>query len=142
MSVEISRLRKGSQVTTERKRTESKKEFSQSFSFARERKSQEELKALLDDIKNKGNRLVITKTYADVRAYKNLIKNYLESVLDYMYSVKKDVSFWQTQYFITRDTVDLKLEELTEAILQGEKSNLNIAASVDEIQGLVLDLYK
>lgn len=140
--MEISRVRKSTTVTSDRKKVESRKDFSQNFNFARDRKNEEQLKELFEDIKKKGNRLVITKCYADVRAYKRLIKEYLESVLNYMYSVRKDISFWQTQYFITVDTVDAKLEELTQMLLGEEKENLNIAATIDEIQGLIVDIYK
>lgn len=140
--MEISRVRKSTTMTSDRKKVESRKDFSQNFNFARDRKNEEQLKELFEDIKKKGNRLVITKCYADVRAYKRLIKEYLESVLNYMYSVRKDISFWQTQYFITVDTVDAKLEELTQLLLGEEKGNLNIAATIDEIQGLIVDIYK
>lgn len=140
--MEISRVRKSTTVTSDRKKVESRKDFSQNFNFSRDRKNEEQLKELFEDIKKKGNRLVITKCYADVRAYKRLIKEYLESVLNYMYSVRKDISFWQTQYFITVDTVDAKLEELTQMLLGEEKENLNIAATIDEIQGLIVDIYK
>ena len=71
-----------------------------------------------------------------------MIKEYLESVLKYMYETKKDISFWQTQYFITVNTIDGKLEELTSAFLNGEMENINIAATDDEIQGLVVDIYR
>ncbi|MDU7253851.1 MAG: YaaR family protein, partial [Clostridium sp.] len=84
----------------------------------------------------------ITKCYADVKAYKRMIKEYLKSVLEYMYSVKKDISFWQTQYFITVETVDEKLEELTEMLLSAEKENLDIAKTIDDITGLIVDIYK
>ena len=59
-----------------------------------------------------------------------------------MYDTKKDISFWQTQYFITIDTIDQKLEEITKSLLKGEGDNLNIAASIDEIQGLIVDIYR
>ncbi len=140
--MEISRIGKSTTLPTDRKKVEMRKDFSQSFNFARDRKNEEELKELLEDIKKKGNRLVITKCYADVKMYKNLIKEYLESVLKYMYSVKKDISFWQTQYFITVETIDDKLEELTNMILSEEKENLDIASTIDEIQGLILDIYR
>lgn len=116
--------------------------FSQSFSFAHRQKTEEELKEMLKGIKSKGSRLVISKCYADVRAYKKAIREYLESVLGYMYSVKKDISFWQTQYFVTVDTIDKKLEELTNMILEEEHENLNVAGTIDEITGLILDIYK
>ncbi|OPX46526.1 hypothetical protein CLTHE_27470 [Clostridium thermobutyricum DSM 4928] len=78
--MEIGRVRNGS-IGRERNKISNKKDFSQSFNQARDRKSGEQLKKMISDIKKKGNRLVITKTYADVRAYKRMIKEYLESVL-------------------------------------------------------------
>ncbi|OPX46525.1 hypothetical protein CLTHE_27460 [Clostridium thermobutyricum DSM 4928] len=59
-----------------------------------------------------------------------------------MYENKKDISFWQTQYFITVETIDNKLEELTNKLLENEIENINIASTIDEIQGLVVDIYK
>src|SRR5665647_3243823 len=99
--MEISRARRNSTVASDKKTASSKMDFSQNFSFARQQKSEQQLKDMMDDIKKKGNRLSITKCFADVRAYKNLIREYLDSVLKHMYEVKKDISFWQTQYFIT-----------------------------------------
>ncbi|NSA85833.1 uncharacterized protein YaaR (DUF327 family) [Clostridium beijerinckii] len=74
--------------------------------------------------------------------YKKMIKEYLESILKFMYETKKDISFWQTQYFVTVDTVDGKLEELTKALLSDEKDNINIASTIDEIQGMIVDIYR
>ncbi len=139
--MEIGRVRRGT-VTPERKSISEKKDFSQSFNRERQRKSEEQLKKLVDDIKKRGNKLILTKTYVDVVMYKKMIKEYLESVLKYMYETKKDISFWQTQYFVTVDTVDGKLEELTQAVLGDQKENINIAATIDEIQGMIVDMYR
>lgn len=140
--MEIGRVSRNNTVASEVKVQGAKKDFSQNFNQARDRKSQEQLKKMIDDIKKKGNRLVITKTYIDVVNYKKMIKEYLESILKYMYDTKKDISFWQTQYFITVDTIDLKLEELTAGFLNNEKENINIASTIDEIQGLIVDIYR
>lgn len=140
--LEINRLGRNIPVSSEKKVVSNKKDFSQNFSFARQQKSEEQLKEMMEDIKKKGNRLAVTKCYADVRAYKKLIQQYLKSVLDYMYSINKDISFWQTQYFITVDTIDKKLEELTEMLVKNEKENLDIASTIDEITGLIVDIYK
>jgi len=140
--LEINRINCASNIKSEKKVVASKKDFSQSFNFAKHKKSEQQLKKMLDEIKKKGNRLTITKSYADVTAYKRIIKEYLDSILKYMYSVKKDISFWQTQYFITVDTIDSKLEELAKMLLSQEKDNLNIAATIDEITGLVVDIYR
>lgn len=141
--VEISRVKRNTPIASEEKKGIGiKKDFSQSFNFARDRKNEEQLKQMLDDIKKKGDRLAITKCYSDVHAYKQRIKEYLKSVLTHMYEVNKDISFWQTQYFMTVDTIDDKLQELTELLLSNEKDNIKIASTIDEISGLVVDIYK
>lgn len=140
--MKISNVGKTSTITSEKKSINMKKDFSQNFNFQRERRNEAELRAMLDDIKKRGNRLVITKCYADVRAYKNLIKEYLQGVLKHMYEIKKDISFWQTQYFITVETIDSKLDELTNLLLNEQGENLDIASTIDEISGLVVDIYK
>jgi len=139
--MEIGRVRSGT-VTAERKIVSEKKDFSQSFSQERRKKSEEQLNKMIDDIKKRGSKLITTKTYVDVIMYKKMIKEYLESILKFMYETKKDISFWQTQYFITVDTVDLKLEELTQSLLSDEKGNINIASTIDEIQGMIVDIYR
>lgn len=140
--MEISRVGRPSTVSSKNRSVTVKKDFSQSFNSHMEKRSEQELKEMFDNIKKKGNRLAITKSYVDVRAYKKMIKEYLESVLKYMYNVKKDISFWQTQYFITVDTIDEKLEELTEMLMNEQKENLNVAATIDDISGLLVDIYK
>ncbi|MDP4089061.1 MAG: YaaR family protein [Bacillota bacterium] len=141
--MEIKRVGRNSPVKSEEKKNISiKKDFSQSFNFARERRNEEELKKMLENIKKKGGRLIITKCYADVKAYKDMIKEYLSSILAYMYNIKKDISFWQTQYFITVETIDSKLQELTDMLLGDEKNNLAIASTIDEISGLIVDIYR
>ncbi len=140
--LEIGRINRKNVLNQDKKVISEKRDFSQSFNQARERKSEEQLKKIIKDIQKKGNRLVVSKTYGDVLAYKKLIKEYLESILKFMYDTKKDISFWQTQYFITVDTIDGKLEELTESLINGEMDNLNIAATIDEIQGLIVDIYR
>lgn len=141
--MEIGRVTRSTITTTDDKKVVTgRKSFSQSFGREKERKSQEQLKKMCDDIKKRGNRLVLTKTYADVRMYKKMIQEYLESVLQYMYDTKKDISFWQTQYFVTVETIDAKLDELTSALLGEEKENLDVAATIDEIQGLIVDIYR
>ncbi|AQS09198.1 hypothetical protein CLOBY_13210 [Clostridium saccharobutylicum] len=139
--MEIGRVRRGT-VTSERKIVSEKKDFSQSFSQERHKKSEEQLNKMIEDIKKRGSRLVTTKTYVDVVMYKKMIKEYLESILKFMYETKKDISFWQTQYFITVDSIDARLEELTQSLLSDEKDNINIASKIDEIQGMIVDIYR
>ncbi|MBV4415681.1 YaaR family protein [Clostridium tyrobutyricum] len=140
--MEISRVGRSSSPNSNTRSIKVKKDFSESFNSQMEKKSHEQLKDMFNNIKKKGNRLSVTKCYSDVKAYKNMIKEYLKSVLNYMYTVKKDISFWQTQYFITVETIDNKLEELTSMLMNEQKDNLSVASTIDDISGLLVDIYK
>ncbi|MGL4763235.1 MAG: YaaR family protein [Sarcina sp.] len=141
--MEINNIARNSQTQVSmEKKVQEKRDFSQSFSDAKQRRSDQEFKKMINDIKNKGNKLVLTKCYSDVRAYKRMIKEYLAEVLENMYKVKNNTSFWQTQYFVTIEIIDEKLEELTNSLLVDEKENISVAATVDEIQGMIVDIYR
>jgi uncharacterized protein YaaR (DUF327 family) len=139
--MEIGRVGRGT-VTSERKIVSEKKDFSRNFNQERQKKSEEQLNKMIKDIKKRGARIITTKTYVDVVMYKKMIKEYLESILEFMYETKRDISFWHTQYFITVDTIDSKLEEITTSLLSDERDNINLASKIDEIQGLIVDIYR
>lgn len=139
--MEIGRVGRGT-VTSERKIVSEKKDFSRNFNQERQKKSEEQLNKMIKDIKKRGARIITTKTYVDVVMYKKMIREYLESILEFMYETKRDISFWHTQYFITVDTIDSKLEEITTSLLSDEKDNINLASKIDEIQGLIVDIYR
>ena len=104
--------------------------------------TKEELENYIKDIKKKGNRLIVTKSYNDVKNYKETIKKYLKTVVDYTYTLNKNISFWENQYYSTVETINERLESLTQELLKEEKENLDISSTIDSIQGLLLDIYK
>ena len=59
-----------------------------------------------------------------------------------MYTLKDQRGFWDQQYFKTVEIVDEKLEHITRELMSEEKENLNIVSLVDEVQGLLIDLYR
>ncbi|MCA9749300.1 MAG: DUF327 family protein, partial [Romboutsia sp.] len=44
-------------------------------------------------------------------------------------------------YFTTVNTINEKLENMTRELIYEEQSNINIASQIDEINGLLLDIY-
>jgi uncharacterized protein len=140
--LEIKRVSGNIPNIPDKKAVAGKSDFSQSFDSQREKQSEDQFKETFEKIKRKGKRLSVTKNFIDVDDYKRMIKEYLQYVINHMYNVKRNMSFWQTQYYITVDTIDKKLEELTEMILDDQKENLNIASIIDEITGLLVDVYK
>ena len=129
-------------IELKEKNISNKGDFSDNLMKSYKSATKEELESYIKEIKKRGNRLVITKTYADVKNYKDTIKDYLNTVVDYTYTLNKNISFWESQYYSTVETINEKLESLTQALLKEEKENLDISATIDNIQGLLVDIYK
>ncbi len=128
-------------LTIESRGNKGKADFNDSFNLASRSKTKEELDLQMKEIKKIGERLVITKSYGDVVHYKKLIKDYLKSVVDHIYDINKNTSFWDRNYFTTVNAINEKLENMTRELIYEEQSNLNIASKIDEINGLLLDIY-
>ena len=128
-------------LTVESRGNKGKTDFNDSFNLASRSKTKEELDLHMKEIKKIGERLVITKSYGDVVHYKRLIKDYLKSVVDHIYDINKNTSFWDRNYFTTVNAINEKLENMTRELIYEEQSNLNIASKIDEINGLLLDIY-
>ncbi|UOW67207.1 YaaR family protein [Paraclostridium bifermentans] len=115
--------------------------FSDSFNKVSISKSKEEVDRYLNQIKDIGKDLANTRGYSHVIRYKQAIQKYLKSVVDYTYETDKKDSFWSNNYFKTVKVVDEKLENLTKSVLENEKDNIDIISEIDDINGLLIDLY-
>lgn len=131
----------GTSINVESKNSKTKLDFSESFNQENKFRTKEELNLYMNSIKEIGERLVVTKNYSDVLQYKKVIKGYLKSVVDYMYSLNKNTSFWDRNYFTTVKTINEKLEEMTRELMYEQKENIDMASKIDEINGLLLDIY-
>lgn len=118
------------------------KSFSESLSETYKVSSREFLDKSLSKIKDMGDILISTQSYSDIIKYKKMIKNFLSDVLEHNYSLNKKDSFWESQYFSTVDIIDKKLEKVTNEVLSNQTNNISIASSIDEIQGLLIDVYR
>lgn len=123
------------------KSEKTKLDFSDNFNQTNKLKTKEELDGYMKEIKNIGERLINTQNYTDIIKYKKVIKSYLKSVVDYVYSLNKNTSFWDGNYFTTVKTVNEKLEEMTRELIYEQKENIDMASKIDEINGLLLDIY-
>jgi len=128
-------------LSIESKNSKSKLDFSDSFNQTNRSKTKEELDAYIKEIKTTGERIAITQNYTDVIKYKQVIKGYLKSIVDYVYDLNKNDSFWDKNYFTTVKTVNEKLEEVTKELMYEQKENIDVAAKIDEINGLLIDIY-
>ncbi|AXU48555.1 YaaR family protein [Clostridioides difficile] len=142
MGINIDKLNISPSRNIEIKKTKENNKFSDSLNFVKQSSSLEDIKRNLESVKKAGERLVLTQNYGDISRYKNAIKEYLKSVVDNMYSLDKNSSFWEHQYYKNVKIVDDKLEDMTSNLLSEEKENIDIVSTVDMIQGLLIDMYR
>lgn len=104
----------------------------------------EQLSSLLDGIQKQGERLVQSRTAADLQKYKKLIQSFLQEV------VKNGLSLEITDSFTSMNRgrrlkiikeIDKNLLELSKKILEKEDANIQLLDKIGEIKGLLIDLY-
>ena len=140
--MEIRSIQPSRNIGVKDKTVSARSDFSESFMKSYRSATKEELESYIKDIKKKGNKLILSKSYIDVKNYKSTIKNYLKAVVDYTYILNKNIGFWENQYYSTVETINEQLESLTNELLSEEKENLDISSTIDTIQGLLIDIYK
>ena len=106
--------------------------------------TQEQLQQLLEEIDEQGARLTKTPTYDELKSYRNLVKNFVGTVVSQMYTVNTQ-SGWdrmgRQKVYTTVRKIDRELENMAEKIRLGQSSQLDIVASHDAIRGMLVDLY-
>ncbi|MFA5523205.1 MAG: YaaR family protein [Tissierellales bacterium] len=118
--------------------------FREELGRADELTAKERLGKLLEKIDKQSERLSKNVTIKEVLAYKSLISEYLKESVDSMVKFNKS-NFLDSRgrhrvYGIIR-TVDEELKELTKDVLSKEKDNIKILKRLDDIRGLIMDIY-
>lgn len=126
------------------KKNTSRLKFSEELMKSDELTVKERLENLLHRIDKQASRLSKNITIKEVLAYKKLISEFMKESVDGMVRFKKD-SFLDSRgrhrvYGIIKK-VDEELEGLTKDVLAHEKDNIKILKRLDDIRGLILDIY-
>lgn len=103
-----------------------------------------ELNSFITQIDLKGKKLAESLSLKDLLEFKNLVKNFLKSTLGQSRSMQEE-SLWdfrgQPKIMVRVTKINQALEELGNQVLQSQQEPLEILAKIDEIKGLILDLF-
>ncbi len=106
----------------------------------------EKIKAELDDllgmIDQQGERLAKHRTFKELIKYKKMVKKFVNEAVEKMYQLKEEYSPSQGKIQTLVKSVDSSLEELTDMILDNQSAQIDILDQIDEVRGLLLDLYR
>lgn len=106
--------------------------------------AKEELSLLIKKIDEKGKIFLNSPTYENLINYKELVAVFVQYAVQNIWQIeeKRSGRFAKTQKLhLILKKIDENLFLLTEEVLKAEKNILKLASTIDEIQGLLIDLY-
>lgn len=100
--------------------------------------------ALLKKIDEQSANLRKSPSIKGIKYYRKLVGEFLEETLGHSYSLETDTK-WdrggnRREYVIVKK-INQSLEDLLESVLNQEKKQIDLVAKLDEIRGLLVDLY-
>lgn len=109
-----------------------------------QRMQTETMTRLLGDISTAGDRLARSRNLRDMAKFKMLIRKFLQEAVDFGMGVKQSHTwnrFGEGRKLKIVETIDEKLVELAEEILDQEKDSIDLLDKIGEIKGLLINLY-
>ncbi len=119
--------------------------FQAQFSKAHKQEVSQELEQLMGDIKEKGDRLADQMNWESFISYRDSVKSFLRVLIGETYQVassKGKNRFGSQKLYRHVETIDNKLAELGKQLVEDESEKVDVIAKIDEIRGLLLDLYQ
>ncbi|MCR5735930.1 MAG: YaaR family protein [Lachnospiraceae bacterium] len=104
----------------------------------------ERLNLMFDEITMQGKKISKHVDVKDMKKYRTLIKEFLNEIVNRSHKFSRE-NFLDRKgrhrvYGIIR-LIDANLDELAEELLKEEKDNIKVLQKVDEIRGLLLDIF-
>ncbi|WP_163527962.1 YaaR family protein [Halobacillus ihumii] len=121
-----------------------KTNFNQIVQTQTQQLQQDQLNKLLKSIAAQGERVARFRSFRDLAKYKRLVKDFVEESVQYGMNLKHSHSFdWQghSRRLTIVESVDQKLAELTESVMDQERQSIDILGLIGEIKGLLINLY-
>ncbi len=103
-----------------------------------------ELSGLILEVEEKGKKLYASKSRGEFEEYKASVKKFMQKIvsgsfkMEEKHGTKKDGKF---VVYLTLQKVDEALDHLGQLLLAGQQDSIRILNSLDEIRGMLLDMY-
>lgn len=99
---------------------------------------------LLRQIDSVSESLRKAPTPSDIKKYRRLVASFIREAMNQTYELSEethwDRSGHRKSYLLVRK-INQALEELTDEVMRREKKQIDLVAKLDEIRGMLLDLY-
>lgn len=118
--------------------------FDEIMSINEDKQEKSHLDEMLDDINKKGKELAEKRDIEILLEYKALIKTFIDDAVNYGLKIVERRGFGRvgrSKIMRLVSNIDEKLINLTEEMLQQEKSSIKLLSKIGEIEGLLVNLY-
>lgn len=118
--------------------------FGEMITKQEQRLQGEQITRLLGDISTVGDRIARSRNLRDMAKFKMLVKRFLKEAVDSGLGLKQSHTwnqFGEGRRLKIVQTIDEKLIELAEDLLDEEKTSIDLLAKIGEIKGLLINLY-
>lgn len=132
----------GAGVSKAKDKTIKTESFSSSLNLANKEQSEQRLKQMLEDIDKLGKKLTSTRSVGDARAYKLKIQEYLSFIVKNIYVLRREPGPFNYGIHVRIEIINQKLDELTKDLIKEQQETIDLANKIEEIRGLLVDVYK
>lgn len=118
--------------------------FSEALKDSDSQRRREICNNLLQQIDEQSAELKKGPTPSGVKRYRKLVQSFMKETLDQSYTLNQQTHWDRSgnrKVYITVKKLNESLEALTDEILNKEKDQIDLVAKLDEIRGLLVDLY-
>lgn len=120
------------------------KSFADVMQHQGEQASQEELNRRFKEIQLQGDRLARSMTVRELKAYRQLVKRFLEDTVRRGVSMK-EARGWdrrgRSKRYKLIDEVDAALLAMAEELLETEQGKIDLLQKIGEIRGMLINLF-
>jgi uncharacterized protein YaaR (DUF327 family) len=106
--------------------------------------SEETINRLMDDVRSTGDALKDRPFPEEILHYKQAVRNFMHYVVENSLEIQTATSFMKNKkkHYVNVGVIDKKLEDMAAMLISGQMSQLKLAASLEEIRGLLVDLLE
>lgn len=99
---------------------------------------------ILRQIDSVSEELKKAPTPRNIKKYRRLVAAFIKEAMNQTYELNQEAHWDRSgnrKYYLTVKSINQALEELTAEVLKREKKQIDLVAKLDQIRGLLLDLY-
>jgi uncharacterized protein len=118
--------------------------FGKAFLDASRQQASRALDRILLDLDASGERLAAAQSFEELEKYKALVKEFMQKVTQGLGKLhfSDGGGGGQAKVHVILQKVDLALDQLAQEVVKRQQGQLRILEKLDQIRGLLLDLYK